>query len=59
MNEQIVYAEKHNEKLKEELDQAKERVKQYDPNINIEDIEKALLLPNKNKLHKDLSHIKN
>lgn len=51
LNEQIIYAEKHNDKLKEELKQVKEEVIQYDANINFEELDKILSLPNKDKLH--------
>lgn len=58
LNEQIVYADKHNNKLKSELEQLKVQIKQYDPDCNVDNMEEVIQLPNKNKMHKDLVNIR-
>jgi phage shock protein A len=59
LNEQIVYADKHNEKLRAELASLKDEIHKYDQNANFEElVEDVVQLPNQRKIHKDLSEVK-
>ena len=53
-----MYADKHNNKLQEELAALKEEINKYDKDANFDELEDVMQLPNQKKIHKDLTEIK-
>ncbi|KAL4473732.1 hypothetical protein ABPG74_022596 [Tetrahymena malaccensis] len=59
LNEQIVFADRHNQKLQNELEQLKDEIHKFDPNAKLDNLEDVLSLPPKQKLFGEQDDFKN